>query len=161
MHRMHPLIAHSQKSATDSMEHFFVVLSFVPDDKLNWAPTPSSKSALQIAAHTAVTAGNFAAMIRERQLPQDVADHLARTTRAEAELTTLEAIETAFRRNTAAIVEALATLSDEEVDMRLDSGQGWSVPMTWLMNLPTLHATGHTYQLDYLQTCWGDLEVHF
>lgn len=158
---MHPLIALSQKTAVDSMEHFFVVLSFVPADKLTWAPSPTAKNALQIAAHTAVTAGNFASMIRNRQFPQDVAEHLDRTNRAEAELTTLEAIEAAFRRSTADVVEALGTLTDEEVETRLESGQGWSAPMTWLMNLPTLHATGHTYQLDLLQTCWGDQEVHF
>lgn len=158
---MRELIALCQKTAVDSMEHFLVVLSFVPEDKLNWAPSPKAKNALQIAAHTAVTAGNFAVMLRERQLPQNVVEHLDRTNKAEAALTTLADIEAAFRRNTAEVVEALGTLTDEEVAMRLDSGQGWSAPMTFLMNLPTLHATGHTYQLDYLQTCWGDLEVHF
>jgi hypothetical protein len=158
---MRDLIALCQKTAVDSMEHFLVVLSFVPEDKLNWAPSPNAKNALQIAAHTAVTAGNFAKMIRDRQLPQDVVAHLDRTNKAEAALTTLPDIEAEFRRNTAEVVEALGTLTDEEVAMRLDSGQGWPAPMTFLMNLPTLHATGHTYQLDYLQTCWGDLEVHF
>lgn len=158
---MHDLIALCQKTAVDSMEHFLVVLSFVPEDKLNWAPTPTAKSAFQIAAHTAVTAGNFAAMIRERHLPQNVEEHLAKTAQAEAALTTLAEIEAAFRANTAEVVEALGTLTAEDVGLRLDSGQGWSAPMTWIMNLPTLHATGHTYQLDYLQTCWGDQEVHF
>jgi len=43
----------------------------------------------------------------------------------------------------------------------LESGFGWSVPMTWLMNLPGRHAMSHGAQIDYLQTCWGDQEVHF
>lgn len=158
---MPDLITISQQRAVHAMEHFLIVLSFVPEDKLTWSPSPTAKNAIQIAAHTAVTAGNFAKMLNERQLPQNVEEHLARTNAAEAALTTIADIEAAFRKNTDDVVAALATLTPEEVDMRLDSGQGWDAPMTWLMNLPAMHATGHTYQLDYLQTCWGDLEVHF
>ena len=33
--------------------------------------------------------------------------------------------------------------------------------MTFLMKLLGVHAFGHTAQIDYLQTCWGDQEVHF
>ena len=35
------------------------------------------------------------------------------------------------------------------------------MPMTFLMNLPGIHANAHAAQIDYLQTCWGDQEVHF
>ena len=34
------------------------------------------------------------------------------------------------------------------------------MPMTFLMNLPGWHATLNTGQIDFLQTCWGDLEVY-
>jgi hypothetical protein len=70
-------------------------------------------------------------------------------------------METVFRRGTDEVVTALDTLTPEEVDMRLDSSLGWTMPMTFLMTLPGTHAMSHTAQIDYLQTCWGDQEVHF
>ncbi|MGI8924225.1 MAG: hypothetical protein ACR2HJ_09365 [Fimbriimonadales bacterium] len=51
------------------MEEFLKTFSFVPDDKLNWTPSPTAKTAIRIAAHTAIYAGNFAKMIRDRKLP--------------------------------------------------------------------------------------------
>ncbi len=143
------------------MELFLTVFSFVPEDKLHWTPAPSAKSGLQIAAHTAVTAGNFASMLRDRKLPSDVPAHLARTQAAEDAVTNRAEMEALYRRNTQAVLEALDELSAEDIAMPLDSSQGWSMPMTFLMQLAGIHAYTHVGQIDYLQTCWGDLEVHF
>ncbi|HEY0867624.1 MAG TPA: hypothetical protein VGE01_09600, partial [Fimbriimonas sp.] len=64
---MEETVAASKRSAVEGMEMFLRNFSHVPDDRLDWSPTPTSKSALQIAAHTALYAGRFARMIRERK----------------------------------------------------------------------------------------------
>lgn len=158
---MHDLIASSKANAVRGMNTFLHDLSHVPDDKLNWSPSPTAKSALQIAAHCAVTVGNFAEMIQARKLPQDVAEHVAQTAAAEAALTSRAEIEALYRANTDAVVAALDTLTPEEVAMSLESSLGWSMPMTFLMELPWMHAISHAGQIVYLQTCWGDLEIRF
>ncbi len=134
----------------------------VPDDKLEWKSTPTAKSALRIAAHTALYAGRFACMIRDRRLPapENLAEWLAQRDAEEAAITSREDMERIFREGTAEVLEALDTLSPEEVEASLDSGQGWSMPMKQLMGLPGFHATLHAGQIDYLQTCWDDQQVY-
>src|SRR5688500_14294904 len=156
------LIENCKKDAVTAMEWFLRNLSKVPEERLTWSPSPTSKSALQIAAHTAVTAGNFASMIRARKLPggDELSDFIERTTAAEIALTDIEEIKALLRKNTDEVLAALDSLSPGDTEIVLDSSLGWSMPMTFLMKLPGFHAIGHTAQIDFLQTCWGDQEIY-
>lgn len=144
------------------MEYFLRNFSHVPDDKLEWTPTSTAKSAIRIAAHTALYARRFAKMIRDRQLPVtgSLQEWLAERDAEEMAITTREEVERVFRKGTKEVLAALDTLTPEDIELSLDSGQGWSMPMTFLIALPGFHATLHAGQIDYLQTCWGDLEVY-
>ncbi len=157
------LIASAQDSAEKGMETFLFALSHIPKEKLDWSPTPTAKSAVQIAAHTAVTAGVFAVMIRERLLPtgDEIPVFVARRNAAENALTDQDEMEAVFRKNTQSVVESLETLTAEAMSLELDTSLGWTMSMTRLMRLPGTHAIAHAAQLDYLQTCWDDQQVHF
>lgn len=156
------LIENAKKRAVGGMEYFLRNFSHVPDDKLDWTPTPTAKSALRIAAHTALYAGRFAKMIRERQTPQpeNLESWLAQRNAEEVAITNREEVERVFRAGTDEVLAALDTLRPEDLELSLDSGQGWSMPMTQMVNLPGWHATLHAGQIDYLQTCWDDQEVY-
>jgi hypothetical protein len=159
---MDSLATSCKESAVLGMGVFLKTFSFVPDDKLNWTPSPTAKPAIRIAAHTAIYAGNFAKMIRERQLPSgDIQAFVELVEAAEKALTSRTEIESLFRRNTDEVIAALDTLTPEAIDTPLDSSLGWSLPMTFLMQLPGIHALSHAAQIDYLQTCWDDQDVHF
>ncbi len=144
------------------MDFFLRNFAHVPDDKLNWTPVPGAKSALRIAVHTAQHAGKFAKMIRDRSVPQvdDLEAFLAARDAEEIAVTDRAEMERIFRAGTEEFVAALDTLTPEEIEMELDSGQGWSMPMKQLMGLAGWHATLHAGQIDYLQTCWGDHEIY-
>jgi len=144
------------------MEYFLRNFSHVPDAKLSWTPVPTAKSPIRIAAHTALYAGRFAQMIRERRLPapENLTEWLAQRDAEEVAIATREDMERVFRDGTAEVLAALDTLLPEEIESSLDSGQGWSMPMTQLMGLPGWHATLHAGQIDYLQTCWDDQQVY-
>jgi hypothetical protein len=152
----------SKKSAVDNMELFLRNFSKVPDDRLTWTPTPTAKSAIRIAAHTALHAGRFAQMIRERALPkvENLDQWLAQRNAEEELLTSRAEVEAVFREGTAQVISALESLTPDEIESTLDSGQGWQMSMIWVMGLPGWHATLHTGQIDYLQTCWGDQEIY-
>lgn len=160
---MERLISFCKQNAVNGMEHFLTVLSHVPEDKLDWTPGGAAKPARRIAAHTAIYAGNFAEMMRERKLPggDRLQEWLAGIEAAELALTDLTEMERLFRQNTELVLAALDSLGPEEIAMRLVSSPEFSIPMTYLMYLPGMHAYSHTAQLDYLQTCWGDQVVHF
>lgn len=156
------LTALAKKNVVRGMEQFLRNFSKVPDDKLGWSPTPTSKSAIRIAAHTAVGAANFANMIRKRKLPspEEIPDFVARTKAAEEALTNRAEVESVFRKNTDEVLSAIDTLAPDDIELVLDSSQGWTMPITFLINLPAMHADWHTGQIDFLQTCWGDQEIY-
>lgn len=159
---MDDLVSNHKKSAVQGMEMFLRNFSHVPDDKLNWQVTPTAKSALRIAAHTALYAGRFAAMIRDRATPKpdNLEEWLAQREAEEVAITSRDEVERIFRAGTDEVLAALDSLTPEEIESTLDSGQGWSMPMTFLMGLPGWHATLHMGQIDFLQTCWGDQEIY-
>ena len=101
-------------------------------------------------------------MIRERKLPapDNLEAWLEQRNAEEIAITCRSEIESVFKKGTEEVLAALDTLTPEEIGMTLDSGQGWSMPMTFLMGLPGWHATLHTGQIDFLQTCWGDEKVY-
>lgn len=156
------LIESSKQRAVSNMEFFLRNFAHVPDDKLEWTPVPTAKSAIRIAAHTALYAGRFARMIRDRRVPvpDNLEEWLAERNAEEVAITSREEMERVFREGTAEVLAALDSLTPEETEMTLDSGQGWSMPMQQLMALPGWHATLHAGQIDYLQTCWDDQQVY-
>src|SRR5437588_4932810 len=104
--KLESLVASCKESAVWGMEHFLMVFSFVPDDKLTWTPTPTSKSAIRIAAHTALYAGRFARMIKDRKLPasDDLTEWLAHRDAEEAAVTCRTEIASIFRKGTDEVI---------------------------------------------------------
>lgn len=160
---MESLVASCKESAVNGMEWFLRSFSHVPDDKLNWSPAPGAKTSLRIAAHTAITAGNFAKMLRARKLPvgDEIPVLVSQMELAEKALTSRDDVVNLFRKNTEEVLAALDALTPEDVELVLDSSLGWSMPVTFLMKLPGIHAYSHTGQIDFLQTCWDDQEIYF
>ena len=136
--------------------------SKVPDDKLTWQATPTAKSALRIGAHTALYASRFAKMIKTQSLPAptNLADWLAGLEAEEIAVTSREEVERNMREGTAEALEALDALKPEDLDLSIDSGQGWTMTMLQVVGLPAFHATVHCGQIDFLQTCWDDQEIY-
>lgn len=144
------------------MDIFLRNFSKVPDDKLTWVPAPTAKSALRIAAHTALYAGRFAKMIRDQALPvpSNISEWVAQRDAEEEAITDREQIETIFREGTAEVLAALDALTEEDINLVIDSGQGWTMSMRYLITLPAWHTANHTGQIDFLQTCWDDQHVY-
>ena len=159
---MEDLVASCKESAVWGMKYFLRNFSYVPDDKLTWIATPTAKSAIRIAAHTALYAGRFAKMINDRKLPsvENLDEWLAERNAEEIAISSRTEMETVFRKGTQEVLAALDALPPELIGTTLDSGLGFSMPMTDLMKLPGWHATLHAGQIDFLQTCWDDQKVH-
>ena len=102
-------------------------------------------------------------MIRDVKLPgsDNLSEWLAQRNTEEAAIASRKEVVRIFRKGTDEVLAALDSLTPVAIGTTLDSGFGWSVPMTWLMKLPGRHAISHAAQIEYLQTCWGDQEVHF
>lgn len=152
----------AKQRTVSAMEMFLRNFSKVPDERLHWQAAPGAKSPLRIAAHTALYAARFAEMIRSRALPQpeNLEAWLAQRNAEEERISTRDEVEASFRAGTDEVLAAMQELTAEDMDLSLESSQGWSMPMRFLVDLPALHANLHCGQIDLLQTCWGDQEVY-
>lgn len=160
---MEALVSLAKVAAVEGMDFFLRNFSHVPDDKLTWSPTPTSKSSIRIAAHTALYAGRFAGFIKNRKLPEvdNLSEWLSQRNAEEMAITCRHEMERVFRQGTDEVVAVLDSLTPEALEIVFDTGLGWTMPMKRLINLPGWHATLHAGQIDFLQTCWDDQEVHF
>jgi hypothetical protein len=152
----------AKQRAASAMEMFLRNFSKVPEDRLHWQAAPGAKTPLRIAAHTALYAARFAEMMETRTLPQpdNLEVWLAQRNAEEEQITTRTELEATFRTGTAEVIAAMQELTAEDLDLILESGQGWSMPMRFLVDLPATHANLHCGQIDFLQTCWGDQQVY-
>lgn len=152
----------AKQRAVSAMGLFLRNFSKVPDERLHWQAAPGAKTPLRIAAHTALYAVRFAAMMETRVLPQpdNLDGWLAVREQEERAVKSREEVEAAFRAGTERALAAMDGLKPEEMDLILESGQGWQMPMRFLVDLPATHANLHCGQIDFLQTCWGDQDVY-
>lgn len=157
---MEDMITMCKERATEAMNYFLNTLSFVPADKLTWSPTPTAKSALQIAAHCAGYSGNFAAMISAGGFPWSSEEFRSQVQSKIESIATLEQAETMLRKGIADSIAALDTVKPEQIDSTVEAPGVGRTPFTFFMTLPAHHLEGHATQIDYLQTCWDDQEVH-
>ena len=74
-------------------------------------------------------------------------------------ITTLDQAEAVLRKGIADTIAALDALEPEQTSATLVTPIG-PQPFRFFMDIPARHLFGHTAQIDYLQTCWGDQEVH-
>ena len=155
---MEDVITTCKERATQAMERFLRVLSFVPADKLTWSPAPTAKSALQIAAHCAGYSGGFVPILRSGKFPS-VEEFLGPIEAAIQSITTLVQADAVLRNGTAETVAALDAVRPEWIGAVIDTPIG-PQPFSFFIDLPARHLDNHTAQIDYLQTCWGDQEVH-
>ena len=142
------------------MGQFLRTLSFVPADKLTWSPTPTAKSALQIAAHCAGYSSGFASIISAGKFPSDVQEFLDPIESAIEGIATLEQAKTVLGKGIADTVAALDGVKPAQIGGTIDSPLGRQTPFLFFMNVPGVHLEAHAAQIDYLQTCWDDQEVH-
>lgn len=148
--------AHAEQACAQLLHTF----SFVPDDKLNWTPSPTAKSALRIVAHCAVANFGISRPIRneEPEGSMDFSQMLGMMEAKELEIDTREKAIEALKASTQEVLRSLDMV--ESLDCSPNSLFG-PMPMMFWIFLPGRHMMGHAYQVDYLQTVWGDLEFHF
>ncbi|MGV3616763.1 MAG: DinB family protein [Fimbriimonas sp.] len=134
---------------------------FVPDDKLNWTPSESARSPLGIVAHCGLANGAFATILRGEKLafeggPEEM---MALSRRMEAKIDTREAAVKLIQESTASVLDALDGTTSEMLDSTPDSPFG-PLPYPFWMSVPPSHMIGHSRQIDYIQTIWGDAVDH-
>lgn len=151
------------KTLVDTGKGFLLAtFAHVPDEKLHWSPSPTAKSALRVAAHAGVSNGSFVMILRGEKPPVSSFEELTEmTNKAELGITTREQAVGLIESSCAEVKRALDALTPDQVTGMIDLGFFPASPTTFFMFLPGAHLTAHSSQVDFLETCWGDLTPHF
>lgn len=130
-------------------QNFAYNLDKVPDHRLNWKPSATANSALEIVGHSAHAFRSLRARIRNEAPPEASPPP---STREEAKTLILNAAN-----GYAEWLEGL-TPGDLEGEVTLRMGV---LPRERAILLPVTDLIHHHGQICYLQTIWGDVETHF
>jgi len=126
-------------------------LGAVPDDKLNWKPADTARSALQIAAHVAASNRYFILAFSGKAPATEFPEIMKWIHETASAWNTKDKVLSELNGSYAELDAIFANLPAEALDNES------AVIGLWVSSF---HSYEHTSQIDYLQTCWGDMDHH-
>lgn len=131
----------------------------VPDDRLNWSPSETSRTPVEIVAHAADALFHIAEMIDGRLFYQGPsADADVRFRAWEKDFKRREDALTLLEKNSAVLLDVLDRLTPERLESEMATlpfGLG-QAPVALVLGAPADHTRWHVAQLEYIQTIYGD-----
>lgn len=149
------------KTTQRSLEDLFRTVRAMPEDRLNWKPEETSRSALDLVREVTLS-GTWILKIARGETLEQGKDH-AKVQRAEAaKLAGIDACESEARQSTSQLCALISDCPTEnlEDEVVLPFGKGMTVTMADLFGMHHSHIVYHTGQVNYIQTLYGDPEMH-
>ena len=154
-------IERAKGAVQTSRDLLLKTFAFVPDEKLNWSPSTTARTPLQIAAHCGGANATFATLLRGEPWPlaKTAAEANEQIRNGPTEIHTREAAVQKIEDSAAALVAALEKATPATLETMLWTAFG-EFPYGFAMTFPAEHMAGHARQIDYLETIWGDQVDH-
>lgn len=154
-------MSQAKQRITESRDDLLRTYSFVPEEKLTWSPSSTSRSATWLVAHCGLAGQAFAAFLRGERppMPDDPAELAQQVWNAGREVTSREEAVRLVEESVQALNSALDEMTPERMATVMDLPFG-TVPVAFWIEVAATHMSDHARQIDYLQTIWGDLEDH-
>ncbi len=162
--RYKPGVNHVTESAkaefTRAKDRLAKNLAATPDDRLSWSPAPSARTPIQIVAHAGLSLPHMTAWLSGKSFDfPSMADLDVACRAEEASITTREQAVEVLEKNSHAYCAWLDSLSDDQLASTLELAFG-TFPMKDAITFAADHTRNHAGQLEYLQTIYGDREMH-
>lgn len=146
-----------------SRDRMMGLLKDTPDDKLNWAPSPTARTPLAIVAHAAMSLHNITEMLKGRPFgatTNALADVGFR--QEEGQFKSRAQVVELFEKNSAEYVSWIDGLAEEGLGepITFPFGLGTGTVLDGL-SAAARHTEAHIAQLEYVQTIYGDHDWHF
>lgn len=154
-------IAEAKQKTEAATARLLATFAHVPEDKLRWSPSSTARTALQIVAHCGASNRAFAAILRGEPLPlpASLEEAMVVIRAGGKDVATREEAVKLVEDSTAEIMTALDTVTADRIETTPQSPFG-PMPFAVWMTIPPDHMGGHSRQIDYLQTVWGDIDDH-
>ena len=137
-----------------------VALDTTPDDKLNWSPSASARTPVELVAHAASAVALIQGTISGAPWPYtSLTEADAAFRAADKPFKTRERATDHLAETSDKFIAWLDSLTPEQVGSTVQTIFG-SFPMSVAITLAADHMRGHTAQIEYIQTIWGDYDWH-
>lgn len=131
-----------------------------PDDKLNWSPSTTCRTPIQLIAHAAMATTGMMGMLQGEPIPfDDIAVADAGWRKAEKEFKSRDEVVNLLNKNSAEYLSWLDTLTPSQIASTLKAPFG-EFPMASAVTWPADHLRNHAAQIEYIQTAYGDMDWH-
>jgi hypothetical protein len=134
----------------------------VPADKLEWKPLDAGRSVLDLCRELAMTPTWAYEMIATPEPPEWNEEMAAAVKREQEQWTTVEACEAECEKRLQQLFELYRNLPDERLAEKqwlpYEGGRDFSMPE--MMDYPRWNFNYHLGQIAYIQTLYGDKEMH-
>lgn len=138
------------------------LLDLTPEDKLNWSPSPTSRTPVQLVGHAAGTLSVILDMLKTKRVPP-VSDHAAldaHLREMESKMTSKSDVTALMKRNRDEFASYIDSLDEAGLAEEAPSLRG-PAPRVEGITFAVWHTSVHVSQLEYVQTIWGDRDWHF
>ena len=143
-------------------EQLVRALATTPDSRINWSPSETSRTPIQLVAHAASAVKSIHGMLDGRPFAiEDTAEADRAFRNEERQFRTREEVLGLLEQHSAAYVAFLDGLTPERLakTIKLPFGLG-SAPLAVGLTFAADHTRGHTAQIDYIQTIYADHDWH-
>lgn len=157
---MEDIISQAKAEFVRAKDRIAHALATTPEGKINWSPSPTARTPVQLVAHGAMAIAGIQGMLVGKPFPYaNPAEMDAALRLAEKEFTTREQALELLERNSAEYVTWLDSVTPEQIASTVQSPFG-PFAMAVAITFAADHLRGHTAQIDYIQTICGDLDWH-
>ncbi len=132
-------------------------LNAMPADKVTWKPMDAGRSALDMTVECAIISQGTAETLTTREDP--TMDHEA-WKRLQEETDTAEKAMRLFQEGTDALIAAIEAFPEEHLQDKVTMPWGMVISFAELMMMVYWNNTYHTGQIAYIQTLYGDNQMH-
>ncbi len=155
---MNDVVSQTKSQFIRVKDRMVLLLAKTPDDRINWSPSATSRTPLQQVAHSAMAISGIHGMLLGRPFPfENIADMDTSLRADEKKLTTRDDVLSLLEKNGNEYLAWLDTLTAEQLAGTIQSPFG-PMPMAGALGFATDHTRGHTAQIEYIQTVYGDLD---
>lgn len=156
-----PVVEAAKAELSRAVDRVKKAFETTPDDRIHWAPSPSARTPIQQVAHCANSLDGMMRWFQGEEF--DTSDMQALDTKwreEEKAFTTRSAVLARLDETSNNFQKYLDGLTPEQV-AGVHATPFGDFPMAEAITWPADHLRGHSAQMDYTQTCYGDLDWHF
>ena len=136
---MQDTVTEAKAEFTRAKERLARALTTTPDDRINWSPSPTSRTPVQQVAHAAMAITGIHGMMLGKEFPfANTAEMDASSLAAEKEYTSREQVLGFLEKNSSEFLAWLDTLTPEQLASTFEMPFG-SFPMTSAITFPADH----------------------